>query len=158
MTFRMMVLKKSLRECPRVNNSRKESVKEEILSIDVTITGMEEVKGKTREALMILFSGNAAGPYFSGKILPGAVDTQQQEAGAVRTLSARYILEGTDSAGQSCRIFIENTGVIGENESSFKTIPVIATNSKTLAWMETAKLEGEVIPLESGVKVLIYSV
>lgn len=132
-------------------------MKKEILTINVSITGMEEVKGKKKEALMILFSGSAEGPYFTGTILPGGVDTQQEKYGTPRILSARYILEGTDSTGQSCRIFIENNGIIEENASSFKTTPVIITDSENLAWLETATLEGEVIPEESGVKVLIFS-
>jgi len=131
-------------------------MKQEILTIHVTITGMEEVKGKNKEALMILFSGKVEGPYFTGTILPGGVDTQKEEKGSPRTLSARYILQGTDSMGQSCRIFIENNGIVEEKASSFKTTPTIITDSKNLAWMETALLEGEVIPMESGVKVLIF--
>jgi len=133
-------------------------MKKEILTISVTITQMEEVKGHHQEALMILFTGEAVGPYFTGSILPGGVDTQQEKRGTPRTLSARYMLQGTDYKGQPCRIFIENNGLVEENASLFKTTPLIITDSDNLAWMETATLEGEVIPLDEGVRVSIYEI
>jgi hypothetical protein len=59
---------------------------------------------------MILFHGDADCDNFHGKVLPGGVDTQVQYQGEKRSLSARYILEGTDIDGCSCRIFVENEG------------------------------------------------
>ena len=43
---------------------------EEILKIKVQLDDIFEVEGKNGSARMIAFSGEADGPYFSGKILP----------------------------------------------------------------------------------------
>ena len=50
---------------------------EEILKIKVQLDDIFEVEGKNGSARMIAFSGEADGPYFSGKILPHGVDTQK---------------------------------------------------------------------------------
>ena len=55
-------------------------------------------------------------------------------------MSARYMLEGIDSEGQSCRIFIENNGT--DINGDIQTTPMILTDSKVLAWLETAELTG----------------
>ena len=86
----------------------------EVLTINVRITAINEVKGNAGTARMILFDGDAASEYFTGTILPGGVDTQKDKPGEGTLLSARYILEGTDYKGESCRIFIENNGVYYE--------------------------------------------
>ena len=83
---------------------------EEILRVMVRLDGISEVEGKTGAARMIAFSGEADGPYFSGKILPHGVDTQKSEAGKPLQLSARYMLEGIDCTGKQCCLFIENNG------------------------------------------------
>jgi len=115
----------------------------EILTIDVKLTGTIEVKGHTGEASMITFEGKTkTSPYFNGTILPGGVDTQKEFSGEARSLSARYILEGTDHTGKVCRLFIENNGTSGPN--GINTVPRILTDSEALKWMETAALSGQV--------------
>ncbi len=129
-----------------------------VLTIDVALDNFLEVKGTRGQAAMILFHGKSECDNFTGEILPGGVDTQKQEAGAPRLLSARYILEGTDCEGQRCRIFIENNGEI-ENPESGETIitkPVIYTDSAALKWMETADLYGTVEGTEGGVVISFY--
>jgi len=133
-------------------------MKKEIMNIEVFISSAEKVASDDSEALMLFFSGQTTGEYFTGSILPGAIDTQQKRKGEERSLSARYILEGKDYQGMKCRIFIENNGIIKEGESTIKTTPEIITDSPNLKWFETAELMGEVIPSEKGVLVRIYQV
>lgn len=127
----------------------------EVLTFEVEIIGSESVKGKSGEAAMILFGGYADCENFKGKILPGGVDTQTEWQGAARTLSARYILEGVDREGQSCRIFVENTGVLQE-EGITRTMPRILTDSTALAYLEQEKLCGTITPAEKGVTIHIF--
>lgn len=115
---------------------------EPVLELDVRLDGFYEVRGKQGEACMILFHGTAGGPLFQGSILPGGVDTQMQRAGETRFLSARYMLEGVDADGGSCRIFIENNGAIGPD--GIATRPRIFTDSAALSWLEDAALYGTV--------------
>lgn len=131
----------------------------EVLTIQVRITSIEEVKGKSGEACMIAFNGTAEGPYFTGICLPTGVDTQSQEyAGSdlARHLSARYILIGKDNTGADCRIFVQNEGVMG-SDGSIRTTPKIYTTSPALAWLETAELYGTITPREGGVTIHFWN-
>lgn len=60
-------------------------------------------------------------PHFEGTILPGAIDTQIIGSdGKLHTLSARYMVKGTDHTGEPCTIYIENNGLIhGEGASRY---------------------------------------
>lgn len=127
----------------------------EVLTFDVEITGSQAVKGKNGEAVMILFNGNAECENFHGKILPGGVDTQVEWPGQNRTLSARYILEGVDKAGQNCRIFVENNGIV-EKEGELNTMPRILTDSEALSYLEQEELFGTITPTEKGVTIHIF--
>jgi hypothetical protein len=129
---------------------------EEILTINVDITDFLSVKGECAEATMILFGGSCDCENFKGRILPSGVDTQKQFYPERRTLSARYMLEGVDKEGQSCKIFIENNGVSEENDIVLSTTPRIITDSKALAWMEKASLTGTIEPKEKGVIIHIF--
>ena len=127
----------------------------EILSINVVIDGAYDVNSMDESACMIPFHGESRCDNFTGIILPGGVDTQRQKSGGVRTLSARYILEGTDCAGEHCRIFIENNGSF-EKDGSIITKPQIITDSKELGWMMAADLTVTVTGTETGVNVSIF--
>lgn len=127
----------------------------EVLTFEVEITGHEEVKGKNGEAVMIFFGGHADCENFQGRILPGGVDTQTEWTGRKRSLSARYILEGMDKAGQSCRIFVENNGAVSAGEE-LVTTPRIFTDSEALAYLEQAELSGTITPSEKGVTIHIF--
>ena len=122
----------------------------EILTVNVSLDDVMEVKGNAGSACMVMFSGTADGPYFRGKILPHGVDTQMRTDGRPMTLSARYILEGTDDQGKACRIFIENNGT-EDSDHVIRTRPVIITDSASLAWMEHAELHGTVEGTADGV-------
>ena len=130
---------------------------EEILRVMVRLDGISEVEGKTGAARMIAFSGEADGPYFSGKILPHGVDTQKSEEGKPLQLSARYMLEGIDYTGKQCRLFIENQGVADNNGHIQKTKPTIITDSADLSWLEAADLTGTIEPWDKGVIIHIFN-
>jgi len=106
----------------------------EVLTIQVSTWQMIGVKGKTAEAGMILFDGFCDCENFKGRILPGGVDTQKSFYPEARSLSARYILEGTDRNGKECRIFIERiteqqtkkAGSNIRNRESLRTVRVWA--------------------------------
>lgn len=115
----------------------------EILTIDVLLKEFNEVKGHKGEALMILFDGYCHSEIFDGVILNGGVDTQKQDAGSnLRTLSARYILQGKDFEGKECRIFIENNGT--SDGGRFTTAPKILTDSEALKELEDTDLVGSI--------------
>ena len=109
------------------------------LILKIRITGSEIVKSSDKAVGMVFFDGTCEGGLFAGIILPGGVDTQHYGR-EIATLSARYMLEGTDFTGQQCRIFIENNAVIGEE----RTFPSIETDSEALAWMNTEPLTGRI--------------
>ena len=115
----------------------------EILTIDVLLKEFNEVKGHKGEALMILFDGYCHSEIFDGVILNGGVDTQRQDAGSnLRTLSARYILQGKDFEGKECHIFIENNGT--SDGGRFATTPKILTDSDALKELEDTDLVGSI--------------
>lgn len=133
---------------------------EEVLTVHVQIEKSIEMKsGNVDSVLMILFKGIADGKYFKGNVLPGGIDTQIiGKFGDRHTLSARYMLEGRDYTGESCKIFIENNGDLNEKakDAPFKTYPKIITDSKALEFLNYDLLVGEGIGTESGVDIKIY--
>ncbi len=128
-----------------------------IMTIKIEILSVAEVKGATGEILMIQFSGVTDDELFRGRVEQSGTDTQIQYYGNIRTLSARYILSGTDAKGNPCHIFIENNGVISGNQDPIKTVPKIITDSPELAWLETAQLSGDIEETSEGLMVHIYA-
>ena len=114
----------------------------EILRLYINLTEINEVVSDSRTAKMLLFNGTCKSDIFNGTILNGGVDTQIIEADGTGTLSARYIVEGQDSKGNACRLFIENNAKLGADQ--IITSPKIVTDSKELKWLETAKLVGRI--------------
>lgn len=123
----------------------------ELLKINVQITGADEVKGNTRNVSMLYFTGEAGGELFNGSVIGRGVDTQKTTHGGEMYLSARYMLEGTDNAGEKCRIFIENNGSFSKGFT-----PFITTDSKALAFLESTELSAKVDGNEHGVMITIY--
>ena len=130
-----------------------------ILQIDVTCTGAEAVDGHLKKVVMVDFNGTTEGKYFTGKVIGTGVDTQKYPKDSngnfiegAGTLSARYMLEGKDYTGQSCRIFVEN------NAGPDGWIPTITTDSNALSAWENEKLRSSVDPTEKGVLVSIYKI
>ena len=118
-----------------------------VLSIDVLCETVYRVEGSCGDANMVLFSGKAEHPNFTGVVLPGGCDTQKRDGNTV-SMSARYMLQGKDCDGQDCHIFIENNGsfLLPPTDAIIKTVPTVRTDSKALAWLETAVLSGTVTP------------
>ncbi|HEX3022901.1 MAG TPA: DUF3237 domain-containing protein [Lachnospiraceae bacterium] len=122
-----------------------DKLRKEILTISVHVTRIDKVEGSTGEAIMIYFTGHADCEAFKGSIINEGVDTQKNYYGMNKMLSARYMLEGIDSKGEACHLFIENNASIPlEEEGKIQTVPKIITDSKELAWLETADLTGEI--------------
>lgn len=135
--------------------SYKKPVWEDVLTINVNITGFDgvisqgsfpEKKGVT----MISFSAKAKSKYFVGETVETGVDTQKVINGSYN-LSARYLLGGVDCESKPCKIFIENNG-----DSMDNCTPLIVTDSEALSDWNTAVFRSEVLPAEGGVTVKIY--
>lgn len=133
---------------------------EEMFTVHVAIEQAIDLKNEHGDSVvMITFKGHAAGKYFTGKVLDGGVDTQViGRGGGQHTLSARYMLEGVDHAGESCKIYIENNGDARSYREGilFRTHPRIITNSKALSFLHEDVLVGEGRPTEAGVDITIY--
>lgn len=127
-----------------------------VLKIDVKIDSVNGLEHGEKSVSMIQFHGDAKSEYFNGTILSGGVDTQIKE-GSSFTLSARYLMSGTDSCGKQCKIFIENNGRPDTTrEGRFITKPKIITDSDALKFLEEEALNGEVLASEEGVKIFVY--
>jgi hypothetical protein len=133
---------------------------EEVLTIHVKIDSTMDLETDDGDSVvMILFSGCATGKYFKGKVLPGGIDTQIIcRFGDRQTLSARYMLEGKDYTGETCKIFIENNGNMNKKlkDVMFRTNPQIITNSKALDFLNHDLLVGEGYSESDGVEIKIY--
>jgi len=122
-----------------------------LMQIRVKCLESVSVTGKTGKIVMIPFTGDASGPYFTGSVTGTGVDTQKIDPDGTIRLSARYMLEGTDCEGNTCRIFVENQG---NRETGFT--PSIITDSPALARWETDALHAEVDGIPEGVMVRIF--
>lgn len=135
---------------------------EKVLTVHVAIGETIHLRNEAGDSVvMITFGGHATGSYFEGTVLTGGVDTQViGHFGDRHILSARYMLRGTDHAGQSCEIYIENNGENHKKpeKAPFRTTPKIITNSKALDFLNGATLVGEGRSTESGIDIHIYRV
>ncbi len=102
----------------------------------------------------VLFDGTASGEAFRGRILPGGVDTQIENPDGTGSLSARYILEGTDQEGRACRMYIDNKAGLGEDV----TYPSCYSDSPALYWLKEATLRGRMVNDGDGLKIIISAV
>ena len=132
-----------------------------IMEVLVSIEGKDVsfLKGPAGEVVMIPFGGTVQGEIFNGVVCPGGVDCQRVNLVGVRHMCARYMLEGTDSAGEKCHIFVENNGYFTGMQSPFLTVPTFITDSKTLApYLHRNKFRGEGHPREGGVTIKFFEV
>jgi hypothetical protein len=115
----------------------------EIFTFNIGIGASAGVTGSdSASASMIGFSCTADSDTFKGKGVNNSfVDTRNQFKGQVQTLSARYILEGTDDEGNECKVYVENNGI---DNGDMITEPTIITDNPKWAWIETAPLHGTV--------------
>ena len=126
-------------------------MEELLMEIRVECGEAVSVRGQETTVVMIPFTGTTEGPYFRGKTVDTGVDTQRIGEDGIARLSARYMLEGQDAAGNACRIFIENQG---SWEDGFT--PRIVTDSPLLKDWETADLGATVEGIPGGVLVRIF--
>ena len=122
-----------------------------LFDVYVEITDTIGVNGKLHDICMLSFTGEARGRYFNGKVIGAGVDTQTLSKDGHMLLSARYMLEGKDIDGKSCRCFIENNGSFDDG-----FIPVIVTDSPALSEFEGVTLKAEIVSAENGVIVSIF--
>lgn len=113
----------------------------ELFTFYIDIGPSDEVNGNTGNASMIHFGGRGEGPNFNGTVVKDSVDARLQFKGQVQTLSARYILEGTDANGNPCKVYVENNGI---DDNGMVTEPTIITDCPDYAWIESAPLHGTV--------------
>lgn len=125
------------------------------LTLHIDITGGNSVLSDLGQINLVTFGGTAESDFFNGTILAGGVDTQMFPADKSKqaTLSARYIIEGKDDEGNSCKLFIENNGIFWPDKVT--TVPKIYTDSKKLKWLESTEFEGLLTGTEDPSKVLI---
>ena len=123
-----------------------------LMEIRVTCNEPVSVDGASRKIVMIPFTGEASGPYFTGAVIGTGVDTQKIEKDDSIMLSARYMLEGTDSAGNACRVFVEKQG-----SWPVGFTPAIVTDSPVLARWEMARLYATADGIPEGVLIRIFS-
>ena len=125
----------------------------ETLLLEITVSCQEpvSVKGQRTTVIMIPFTGTADGPFFKGRTAGTGVDTQKIGPDGRFLLSARYMLEGTDAAGNACRIFVENQG---NEQEGF--VPRIVTDSPVLKHWEDAELYSTIEGIPGGVMVRVY--
>lgn len=128
-----------------------DSPTEPILTIRVECGEASSVMGYKTDIVMIPFTAVASGRFFTGKTVGTGVDTQKIAKGGEAFLSARYMLEGEDFAGNKCRIFIENQGNFRDG---FK--PMLVTDSPVLRDWECAEFLAEIEPAEGGVIIKIF--
>lgn len=102
---------------------------------------------------MVLFHGTVESDFFNGNILPGGVDTQIVEDDGHWTLSARYIIDGTDKDGTPTRIFVQNDGYM-ENDRVV-TKPRFITANLKLKFLETNSFTGSLEGAPGGVTITI---
>ncbi|MBR5090935.1 MAG: hypothetical protein IK093_16020 [Ruminiclostridium sp.] len=125
---------------------------DKIMTINVRTLPPDTVEGHTGKVLMIPFTASAQGEFFCGETKGCCVDTQYITPDGQFSLSARYILEGTDKDGNKCRIFIENNGTSLENCK-----PRIITDSPALAFLEKCELSAKVESTGGTVKIIVYA-
>lgn len=122
-----------------------------LLTLRINCTDCQALDDPAGRVQMVLFTGTAEGPCFKGRILPGGVDVQEYTPDGRGMLHARYMLEGVDREGQSCRVFIDNSAKVPGEETS----PVIRTDSEALRRELAGRLVGRIRTDEEGLVIRI---
>lgn len=131
--------------------------------MDIKIEGngpAVHLKAENGEVLMIPFKGSVDSAIFKGVVEPCGVDTQVVNAAGVRHLSARYMLTGTDAAGDACRIYVENDGWFEDGAPMpFRTVPAFLTDSPRLAaYLHRNQFVGKGVEAEDGLHIRFYEI
>ena len=123
----------------------------EVLTVDVQLTDKQIRKTKDGREVKMNFTGKAVSPWFRGKILPGACDTQVQRGLRALSKCADYKIAGTDYAGEACEIHIINQG------EGVGWKPTVKTDSKALDFLNTADCHAILQMRKCGPVVRIYA-
>ncbi|MCR4658446.1 MAG: DUF3237 family protein [Lachnospiraceae bacterium] len=123
----------------------------DLFTLYINCYDVHEVCCEGTKYRQILFDGRAEGEAFNGKILPGGVDTQIEYPDGSGSLSARYMLEGTDGEGALCHMYIDNSAALGEET----THPKILSDSRFLRRLKDVKLKGRMINDDDGLRIII---
>ena len=105
---------------------------EEVLTVDVVLTGQEVTEHADHRLVHLPFVGEAVGALFKGTIQPGAADDQIHRNGKMESACADYVIAGTDCEGQACSVHVVNRSVDG------KWKPTVTTDSKALDFLNGA--------------------
>jgi len=127
----------------------------DIFDIEIVFQDYAEVKTADKWVKIISFGGSCNSKYFRGKVLHGGTDVQVLESDGTGMVSARYILEGVDESGASCKVYVCNEGVIDVN-GEMRTKPQVHTDSETLAWLSMEDLRCRFETREGIFHVIIY--
>ena len=130
------------------------------ITVDIDPSHISQLDSSAGKVVMIPFSGTVTGDIFQGRILPGGVDVQTVDQNGVRHMSARYMVEGIDKAGQPCKIYIDNNGWFSDEITMpFKTIPTFRTDSSSLAeYLHSNKFRTEGHPRKGGVIIKVFEI
>ncbi|MBQ4156992.1 MAG: DUF3237 family protein [Clostridia bacterium] len=127
-----------------------------IFTVHVHIRDTHTLKSELGQINMIVFDGYADAPFFKGEILSGACDTQKYLSGQPGTLSARYMLKGTDDEGKETTLFIENNARLN-SDGRWQTVPWIMTDNPRLQWLSQLQMKGEIEGTDGGVLIHFYT-
>ena len=108
----------------------------------------------------IPFTATVESTLFTGKTLPGACDVQVENPAGSRNMCAKYMFEGMDSAGNACKLYVENNGYLAEvmrNDAFFHACPRFITDSPVLGeYLSQQRFRSEVQGRDWGVEIRIY--
>ena len=111
---------------------------------------------------MIPFTGRVESELFTGEILPGACDVQVENPALSRHMCAKYMFTGTDSAGNPCKLFVENNGYLApvmRGSAWLPACPRFLTDSPVLMeYLCQPRFRSEVHGVDEGVEIWVYDV
>lgn len=130
-------------------------------NILVNHDGISKMESAVGKVTIIPFTGDVQSKLFSGRVLPGAADIQVTNAAGIRHMCARYMFEGTDYTGASCRLFVENNGYFERDHQPrpFEAMPAFMTDSPILAgYLHGRHFRTEGHPSDAGVTIKVFDV
>lgn len=125
--------------------------REEVLSIDVKLTGRKLERKGLYSKLTLPFGGTAESKWFTGTIEPGAADVQERKGLKAIQFKADYVLSGKDCTGTPCKIHVVNIDV----GNGWK--PTVSTDSQALAFLNSSDCTAYLEQRKCGPIVHIYS-
>lgn len=105
---------------------------EEVLTVDVVLTGREIREEEDARLVHLPFAGRAVGPLFTGQIQPGAADDQIHRDGRMVDATADYMIRGEDPEGKTASVHVVNR----YREGRWK--PTVTTDSAALDFLNGA--------------------